>query len=169
MIQVYTGNGKGKTTAAIGLALRVLGAEGRVYMAQFIKDHDTAEAAPLRRAGAVVEQYGRGLILGRAVGAADREAVARGVEAVREQLTPGRNDLVIMDEANVALSLDLMSTRTLTDIMQLVAEQSDAPELVITGRGAEESVLARADLVTEMREIKHYFNRGLDARLGIEY
>jgi cob(I)alamin adenosyltransferase len=169
MVQVYTGNGKGKTTAAVGLALRVLGSGGRVYMAQLIKDRDSAEAAPLRRAGAIVEQFGRGMILGREIREEDRAAAREGMAAVRRRLGDAGYDLVVMDEGIVALQLGLISTESLLGIMALVAGDARAPELVITGRGADEAVIAAADLVSEMREIKHYFAGGLDARPGIEY
>lgn len=166
MIQVYTGNGKGKTTAAIGLALRALGAGRRVYMAQFIKDGDSSEAAPLRAAGADVEQFGRGMILGREVAAEDRAEAARGMTVVGGHLDRKDFDLVVMDEANVAGKLGLVDIDLLLDLMKSTPAEV---ELVITGRDADPQVVESADLVTEMREVKHYFTKGVDARLGIEY
>ncbi|MFW5785667.1 MAG: cob(I)yrinic acid a,c-diamide adenosyltransferase [bacterium] len=166
MIQVYTGNGKGKTTAAVGLALRALGAGRRVYMAQFIKDRDSSEITPLRAAGADVEQFGHGMILGREVTAEDRAAAARGVVVVRGHMDRKEYDVVVMDEVNVAVKLGLVGIDLVIDLMKSCASEA---ELVITGRDAHPQVLERADLVTEMREVKHYFTAGVDARLGIEY
>lgn len=166
MIQVYTGNGKGKTTAAVGLALRALGAGKSVFMGQFIKDGDSSESAPLRAAGAVVEQFGSGMILGREANAGDYAAAARGVARAREQLGGDGPDLVILDELNVAVKLGLVA---LADVLALVERSARDQELIITGRDAPAELQERADLVTEMREIKHYFRDGHPARHGIEY
>lgn len=166
MIHVYTGDGKGKTTAAIGLALRALGAGKKVYMAQFVKDRDSSEAGPLRRLGATVEQFGRGMILGREANDEDREGAARGLAALRERLEAGETDLVIADEANVAAKLGLFGVDELIDLMSM---NSANHELVITGRSADQRVAERADLVTEMRMVKHYFDQGVEARLGVEF
>lgn len=166
MIQVYTGDGKGKTTAAIGLTVRALGAGRRVYMAQFVKDRDTSEAEPLRRLGATVEQFGHGMILGREATREDRAAAAAGLTAVREQVRRAAYDLIIMDEANVAAKLGVISVDDIIDLMSMNAADR---ELVITGRDADARVIERADLVSEMRAVKHYFDQGIDARLGVEY
>jgi len=166
VIHVYTGEGKGKTTAAIGLAVRALGAGKRVYMAQFVKDQDTSEAEPLRRLGATVEQFGHGMILGREPNDEDRTGAARGLAAVRERLQAGETDLVIADEANIAANLGVISVDDIIDLMSMNAARR---ELVITGRYADQRVVEGADLVTEMRPVKHYFDQGVDARLGVEF
>jgi len=166
-VQVYTGDGKGKTTAALGLALRAAGAGLRVYIGQFIKNADYSELRILRRlADAItIEQYGLGCMLIHAPTAADIDAARRGLAAIDAALTAGTFDLVIADEINVACALGLLDER---DLLGLMARRPPAVELVLTGRGAPAPVLDRADLVTEMRSVKHYYERGVPARRGIE-
>ncbi len=166
MVQIYTGNGKGKTTAAVGLAVRAVGAGMGVYMAQFVKGADSAEAAPLRAAGVGVEQFGQGMIIGRSPDDTDRAAAMRGIDAARTRLIEGSSGLVIMDEITVAIALGLVNLDLVLELVELCpAEQ----ELVLTGRNAPAPLVNRAHLVTEMREIKHYFSAGTAARLGVEY
>ena len=166
-IQVYTGDGKGKTTAALGLALRAAGAGLTIYIAQFIKSGDYSEITALLRFSERirVEQFGRGRFVKGNPEAADVDAARNGLAAVRKALESGAYHLVVMDEANVAATLGLFSVE---DLMAVMDRSPDAVELVITGRGADPRVVARADLVTEMRAVKHYYPDGVSARVGIE-
>ena len=166
-VQVYTGDGKGKTTAALGLALRAAGAGLRVYFGQFIKNADYSEIKALARFAdcITVRQFGRGCFLLTEPAPEDRAAARRGLDGVRRALVSGDYDLVIADEANVAASRALIDEAALLELIDLRPPQV---ELVLTGRGAPAAVLARADLVTEMRAVRHYYDRGVAARVGIE-
>jgi cob(I)alamin adenosyltransferase len=166
-VQVYTGNGKGKTTAALGLAIRAAGAGFRIFIAQFIKKKKCSEHALLEelRDRITVEQYGRGLIMGREPSPGDRKAAREGYEEVRDILLSGQYDVVVLDEANVAARYGLI---TVQELLELIALKPKKVELVITGRYADERVMQAADLVTEMREIKHYGKQGVSARRAIE-
>ena len=166
-IQVYTGNGKGKTTAALGLALRALGAGMKVFIAQFIKQKRCSEHVILTRFRdrLTIKRYGRGFILKRRPGAADIRAAQEGLAEIIAALKSKAFDVVILDEANVAMHYGLIS---LNDLLYLMEMKPRGTELVITGRYADERVIERADLVTEMREIKHYKTHGVRARRGIE-
>ena len=166
-VQVYTGNGKGKTTAAIGLAVRALGAGMKVYFAQFLKGGGYSETNMLKTfGGLVLRHYGAGgFIIRRDPTDEDRAAADRGLEEAREALRSGLYDLVILDEANVAYGLGLI---TKDDLMSLLRERRGRTELILTGRNAPPELIEAADLVTEMREVKHYFASGLAARRGVE-
>ena len=166
-VQVYTGDGKGKTTAALGLALRAAGAGLRVYFGQFIKNADYSEIKALARFAdcITVRQFGRGCFLLTEPAPEDRAAARRALEGLSEALVSGDYDLVIADEANVAVALGLIEP---DDLVTLIDQRPEQVELVLTGRGAPDAVLARADLVTEMRCVRHYYDRGVLARQGIE-
>ena len=166
-VQVYTGEGKGKTTAALGLAMRAGGAGFQVYIGQFIKNADYSELKLLERLADVitVEQFGRGCFLLVEPCQEDVNAAGKGLEALDQALVSGLYDVVIADEINVAVALKLLSEG---DLLTLIARKPPEVELVLTGRGAPLSVLDRADLVTEMRAVKHYYDQGILARKGIE-
>jgi cob(I)alamin adenosyltransferase len=166
-VHVYTGDGKGKTTAALGLALRAVGAGLRVYIGQFVKGMHYSELDGLAMLGDRVEvhRYGRGCFIRREPDAEDVQAARQGLQAAREALSCGEYDLVILDEINVAVYFGLISA---DDVLGLIEARPDHVELVLTGRRADPSVIDRADVVTEMREIKHYYARGVQARTGIE-
>lgn len=171
-MQVYTGNGKGKTTASIGLAVRALGAGMSVYIGQFIKGMRYSEIATLETLAAalepgrlVVKQYGRGCFIFRDPEQADIDAAATGIEEARAALSSGEYGLVILDELNVAIKVGVA---TEDQALSLIQARPPEVELVITGRYAPDSILAAADLVTEMCEIKHYYQQGVQARDGIE-
>ena len=166
-IHVYTGNGKGKTTAALGLAIRAAGAGLKVYIAQFVKHGQYSEIKGLKGLSdrITVEQFGSGRFIKGRPSAHDVEIAERGIENVKSILAAGKHQVVILDEANVAVSLNLFSEETLLEIM---ASKPDEVELIITGRGATKNIIEAADLVTEMKEIKHYFKNGVEARIGIE-
>ena len=166
-VQVYTGNGKGKTTAAIGLAIRAAGAGLRVLFAQFVKGMKYSEINALERFAdrITVRQYGRGCFIGRAAGQEDIDAGIRGLHDARECLQSGRYDVVILDEANIAMHYSLFTVEML---LEAVRGRKAGCEVVITGRYAPQALIDEADLVTEMKEIKHYYNAGVEARTGIE-
>ncbi len=168
-VQVYTGNGKGKTTAALGLALRAVGRGLNVCMIQFIKgggqygEHLAAEKlAPLL----TIHQTGRdGWINKEKLDPEDIRIARETLELASTVLSSGEYDLVILDEINGAAWFGLIEV---DDILRLVDARPDAVELVLTGRSADERLIEVADLVTEMGEIKHYYQQGIQARVGIE-
>lgn len=166
-IQVYTGDGKGKTTAALGLAIRACGAGLRVYLGQFIKGRDYSEIKILNDcfSDVTVEQYGHGRFVKNEPSPEDIEAAQRGLKKLRTAMLSGKYDIIIADEANCALTAGLLDVESLLGLMD---EKPENVELVLTGREAHERIIDRADLVTEMKNIKHYFNKGVKARVGIE-
>lgn len=167
--QLYTGDGKGKTTAALGLALRAAGAGLRVYLGQFIKTADTSEAAALRERFAdriTHVAYGPARFVRNVPTAAEIAEGRRGLAALNEALAGGGYDVVIGDEALSAAGAGLFAE---ADLLALADSRPAAVELVLTGRGAGRALIDRADLVTDMRPVKHYFDRGVKARRGIEY
>lgn len=171
-VHVYTGDGKGKTTAALGLCLRALGAGFSVYIGQFIKGMRYSEIKTLETLGAalgpdrlVIRQYGRGCFIRRDPEPADVAAAAEGVAEARAALESGRYGLVILDELNVAVKTGVVPE---ADALALVDARPEAVELVVTGRYATEAMLAKADLITEMRPLRHYYEKGIEARTGIE-
>lgn len=166
-VQVYTGDGKGKTTAALGLTLRAVGAGLRVYFGQFMKKFDYSEMVSLRVLGDQVEvaQYGNDCHVIGTPSPADVEAARRGLALLKNALISGQWDVVIADEANVASAYGLLGEQ---DLLDLISVRPAGVELVLTGRGATAAVMAAADLVTEMKAVKHYYAQGVAARKGIE-
>ncbi len=166
-VQVYTGDGKGKTTAAFGLALRAAGAGLRVFIAQFVKGMDYSELKALKRFddSITLQQYGTGCFIFGEPKDADVQAACQGYKKLQQIVSSGMYDVVILDEANIAAYYNLISV---DDLVELIQTKPENVELIITGRYAHEEIINRADLVTEMREIKHYFHKGVEARTGIE-
>ena len=166
-VQVYTGDGKGKTTAAVGLAVRAAGAGLRVFLAQFVKGSESGEVGALDLLGdaVTVSLYGTGCFIRDKPTEDDIRAARSGLEEVRQAVASGDFDVVILDEANTATHLGLLEASELVSLMD--AKPANV-ELVLTGRDADPRVVERADLVTEMREVKHYYARGVRARRGIE-
>ena len=164
---VYTGNGKGKTTAAIGLAIRAAGAGLKVYIAQFIKMGDYSEIKALRRYSDLitVEQFGLGRFTDGKPLPEDIVAAQKGLERVKHILASQEYKVIILEEANVAAKFGLIRVQ---DLLGLIINKPRDAELVITGRYASSRVIESADLVTEMRPVKHYFEKGVPARVGIE-
>jgi cob(I)alamin adenosyltransferase len=167
-VQVYTGNGKGKTTAALGLALRAAGAGRRVFIAQFIKKALCSEHMALDRYGdlIIISRFGTGFLRGRQHTGPEVKAAQKGLAAVARIIASGEYDVVIMDEINVATHAGLVSVESLVEIID---NRPPGVEIVLTGRNADRRVIRKADLVTEMKEIKHYMNKGVRARKGIEF
>jgi cob(I)alamin adenosyltransferase len=169
LVQVYTGNGKGKTSAAFGVALRAVGRGLKVFIIQFIKGgFDYGELYVVDKLpNLTLKAFGRGeFVTEKPAGKEDvalaNEALALAEEAVRG----GRYDVVILDELSVALSLNLIS---LEEVLKLIKEKPKHVELILTGRDAPEEIVEAADLVTEMKEVKHPYKKGFPARKGIEY
>lgn len=166
-VQVYTGDGKGKTTAALGLALRAAGAGLNVYIAQFIKMGDYSEIKSLGRYSDMitVAQFGQGRFKKKPPPPEYVAAARQGLEKVKQVMASGRYQIVILEEANVAVYKGLLSVE---DLLDIIDAKPESLELVITGRRADPRIIERADLVTEMKKIKHYFQKGVAARVGIE-
>ncbi|MCE5314120.1 MAG: cob(I)yrinic acid a,c-diamide adenosyltransferase [Armatimonadota bacterium] len=166
-VHVYTGNGKGKTTAALGLALRAAGAGLNVYIAQFAKGMYYSELTSIARLSdrITLRQFGRDCFICKAPEQGDIDAAIEGLDQLREVISSGKYQVVILDEANIATYFSLF---TVDDLLGLIDSKPDRVELVITGRYADPRVMNRADLVTEMLEVKHYYNEGIQARIGIE-
>ncbi|RMG84649.1 MAG: cob(I)yrinic acid a,c-diamide adenosyltransferase [Candidatus Dadabacteria bacterium] len=170
LVIVHTGPGKGKTTAALGLALRAVGQGLRVAMVQFIKGSwKYGELkAPEFLPGFEITPMGRGFVnLGSEEPDPQDVALAREtLAAAREKLLSGRYDMVILDEINYAVDYGLVPVE---DVLRLIREKPQGVHLVLTGRNARPEVIEAADLVTEMREIKHPFREGVKAQKGIEF
>jgi cob(I)alamin adenosyltransferase len=166
-VQVYTGDGKGKTTAAIGLAVRAVGAGLRVFIGQFIKSGRYNEIGALACFGnrIVCRQYGSGCWLRGDPSEEDVRLAHEGLEDIRQIITSGRYSVVILDEANVATWFRLIDVE---DLLELIDLKPENLELIFTGRRADPRLIERADLVTDMREVKHYYQKGVPARHGIE-
>jgi cob(I)alamin adenosyltransferase len=165
-VQVYTGNGKGKTTAGIGLAIRAVGAGLNVFIGQFLKQGEYSEIKALRHfKNITVEQYGMGVFVKGTPSTGEQEAGAKGYLRICDVLKQGVHDLVIVEEGNVAVSCGIITEKELLGLLDI---RPDHVELVITGRNARPALIEKADLVTEMVDIKHYFSKGVPARTGIE-
>lgn len=167
-IQIYTGNGKGKTTAAIGLAVRAVGAGKKVFFAQFVKGQIYSEIKAINEflPSIKVKQYGLDCFIYNDPTPADIAAAREGFEEVAKIIASGEYDVVILDEANIALHYRLFSVDELLTLLKSKPKQT---EIIITGRYAPDELIELADLVTEMKEIKHYYTQGVEARIGIEH
>ncbi len=186
-IQIYTGNGKGKTTSAIGLAIRALGAGMRVMMIQFMKDPVYSEHNILSKLdGMTLKTFGKPFFIvyddenlekakkwERKIVAFKKgnppkdyvELIHKGLQVAKEAVSNGEYDLVILDEINVVLHYELASIEEVEDILK---SKKENVEVVLTGRYANKKLIDLADLVTEMKEIKHYYQKGVMSRKGIE-
>ncbi|MCX7727093.1 MAG: cob(I)yrinic acid a,c-diamide adenosyltransferase [Chitinispirillaceae bacterium] len=171
LIHIYTGNGKGKTTAAIGLAIRAAGAGKKILFAQFLKDKCYCEHISLDRFKDCIDLrcYGAGLC-SKFMTEENKEkfllATIKGYEEIIKLINENYYDVIILDEIFVALSLNLLSFEQILYLMENKPPQS---ELILTGRGAPQFLMEKADLITEMVEVKHYYkDKGITARKGIE-
>lgn len=166
--QIYTGNGKGKTTAALGLAVRALGNDYHVYIGQFMKGQEYGELRTFAKLdNIIIERFGTEncIISKDHVQQIDIDKAKAGLKRAKEALICGDYELVILDEICVAHFFGLVTEDEILALMELKPE---SVELVLTGRYAPQAIIDRADLVTEMKEIKHYYNIGVMARDGIE-
>ena len=167
-VQVYTGDGKGKTTAGFGLAMRAAGRDLRVLVLQFMKGDPTwGEIVSAERLGIDTEQVGldHWVLKGKATDD-DRAAAVAGFRRACELVGSGNYDVVVLDELITALFFELVP---LADVLALLAARPAHTELLLTGRRAPDEIIAAADMVSEMRPLKHYFDAGVNAREGIEY
>ena len=172
LVIVYTGHGKGKTTAALGMCIRAAGYEKKVRIIQFIKGtwkYGEMDGIKLLKPYVEMEQRGKGF-----VGIVDdKEDISTHIRAAeealqysREAMESGKYDHLILDEINVALNLNLIK---LEDVIQLIKDKPEELHLILTGRDAPQELIDAADLVTEMREIKHPFQKGIMAQQGVDY
>ena len=170
LIKVYTGDGKGKTTCALGLALRAVGQGLKVFMVQFMKGRETGEvkAAAARLAPEMtLRPFGRpGLVNLRGPAPEDLALVREAWDLARQVIAAGAHDLVILDEINLALTFNLLP---MEEVFQVLRQRPAWVEVVLTGRQAPPALVELADLVTEMRPLKHYYQAGVPARRGIEW
>lgn len=169
-IQVYTGDGKGKTTASLGLALRAAGNGMKIYIAQFMKNFDYSEIKALRKFlpnHVEIQQFGLPEFhtSGDIVTEKERNAALEGIEAVKKAIDSGNYDIIILDEINILLYFKIIEMKTVLDILD---SKPPDMEFILTGRNAPKEIIDRAHLVTEMKEIKHYYTQNVPARLGIE-
>jgi len=169
LVQVYTGNGKGKTSAAFGLALRATGRGLKVYVIQFIKGgFDYGELYVAKQlANLELKAFGSGkFITEKPPKQEDIELAQEAFKLAQKIVATGEYDIVILDEVNMALNLKLINV---ADIVELAKNKPKHVELIFTGRDAPHEIIEIADLVTEMKEIKHPFQKGTPPRKGIEY
>jgi cob(I)alamin adenosyltransferase len=168
-IHVYTGNGKGKTSAALGLALRAAGHGLKTYFGQFLKGQDYGELSAIQKLSPLItiEQFGRkGFIhVTENPDAEDIERARQGLRKCTKMMMSRKYQIIVLDEINVAVHFNLFAEK---DILDFLDKKPEEMEVILTGRYAPESLIKRADLVTEMKEIKHYYKRGVQARQGIE-
>lgn len=169
-VHVYTGDGKGKTTAALGLALRAAGSGLKTYIGQFMKgggDYGELKAVRALERHIHIEQYGGPSCI-HWQEKPPLEEVARaqaGLDRARQAMLSGDYDIVVLDEINVAVHFRLLS---IDDLMGLIEIKPSKVELICTGRKAPKELIERADLVSDIREVKHYYRQGIGARTGIE-
>ena len=166
-IHVYTGNGKGKTTAALGLALRAAGAGLNVYIGQFLKKGEYNELFAIEKLQEriTLEQFGRERFVSEKIVDEDIQLARQGFQRVKEIMNCERYDVVILDEINVAFSYGLLDVNEVIDFFRTRPKKQ---ELILTGRYAPEGIVDLADLVSEIKAIKHYYDRAVPARQGIE-
>lgn len=169
LIQIYTGNGKGKTTAALGLALRAVGHRLKVLVVQFMKgniDYGELESARKLFPYLTIRQMGQKTFISRAhPDPTDLQLAQEGFFLARKAIENGEYDIVILDEINMAVDYGLIP---LSDVLELIDSKPETVELILTGRNAKAEIMDRADLVTEMVDRKHYYDKGVSARKGIE-
>ncbi len=167
-IHIYTGNGKGKTTAAFGLAIRAFGAGKKVFIGQFVKGQVYSEVKALKKISPNIEirQYGLECFIKHEPKPADIEMAQKGLAEVAKIIKSKKYDVIILDEINIALYYKLFPIEEVIHILQNKPSES---EIIITGRYAPQALIEMADLVTEMKEVKHYYTRGILAREGIEH
>ena len=167
-LHIYTGKGKGKTTASIGLALRAVGAGKKVLFTQFLKSGNSSEHLAFKQYSdkITVRCFGDGTFINGGVTSEHIHAAQEGLDEVALLMLHEKYELVIMDECITALNLNLFTSEELLDVLY---ERPFNVEMVLTGREAPQILIDAADLVTEMQEIKHYFHNGVTARKGIEY
>lgn len=169
LVYVFTGDGKGKTTAALGAILRALGHGMRVYIVYFMKgDYPYGERSILSQLPNIkIDVFGhRGFIDPANIKPEEKEQARLALAAAREAMLSGNYEVVVLDEVNIAVAWKLVE---LDEVMRLIGDKPQNVELILTGRHADTELIKRADLVTEMLKIKHPFDKGIKARKGIDY
>jgi len=167
MIQVYTGNGKGKTTVALGLSLRAAGAGQNVFIGQFIKGKCYSELSALKKFKNIkVEQFGRGCFIKKSPAKIDFALAQKGLNKIKKVIAQGKFGLIVLDEVNVALDLGLLNSKEVIETLKAAPKKT---EIVLTGRNAPAQIIKIADLVSSIQEIKHYYRSGVKCRRGIEF
>ena len=168
MLQIYIGNGKGKTTAALGLGLRAVGAEKKVLLIQFLKDGKSSEIEAIKKLKNFdVKTFGRkGFISKNKLLKEDFNLAEQGFNFAQKAIQSKKYDLIILDEMNMVNYFGLIKTK---DLIGLIKKIPSKTELILTGRQASKKLIQLADLVTEMKEIKHYYTKNIKARKGIEF
>lgn len=165
-VQIYTGNGKGKTTAALGLCLRAVCAGKKVFFGQFVKGMKYSELNATKFLQLLeMKQYGRNCFIRNEPEEEDIRLAQEGLKELQDKIISGEYDIVVMDELNIALFYKLFQVE---DVLKTLNKKHEKTEVVITGRYAAPELIEIADLVTEMKEIKHYYQQGVQARKGIE-
>jgi cob(I)alamin adenosyltransferase len=168
-VQIYTGNGKGKSTAAIGQAVRAAGFGLKTYIAQFMKEYPYNELNSLKHLSEwiTIEQFGGDDFVYKKElpGKEELEKANKGLQIAREKMLSGEYDLIILDEAIVAIYFKLIQTEELIEFIKIKPQNV---ELILTGIYCPEELIELADLVTEMKEVKHYYQKGITSRRGIE-
>lgn len=168
-IHIYTGEGQGKTQAALGLALRALGRGFKVIIIQFMKGTDSGENLIQNKLAPDYEIYRFGHAKFIKKGEAEKKDIdlaKRGLAFAKEVIQTRQPDILILDELNVALDFELLKVE---EVLKFLDEVPSGIEIILTGRNAKKEIVDRADLVTDMKKVKHYYDKGLQARLGIEY
>jgi len=166
-IHIYTGDGKGKTTAAFGLAIRALMSGKKIYIGQFVKDMAYEETKIQNHFDNItVEQLGKGCFIERDPDDADKEEALKNLKYCGQLIRDGKYDMVILDELTIAIYFKLVSEE---QVLEEIFGHHSNSEIIITGRYCPESLIEKADLVTEMKEIKHYYQQGVLSRTGIDH
>jgi len=169
MIHCYTGDGKGKTTAAIGLGIRAIGAGKKVLMIQFLKDGKSSEIGFLQKYALnfKIKSFGSNeFILNKKGSKKDFELCKNAMQAWEQAMQSHMFDVIILDELNIAIDFELVAEKQVIDLLK---KKPGDLEIIITGRNASDTIIKKADLVTRMEEVKHYYEKGISARKGIEF
>lgn len=168
MIQIYTGNGKGKTTAALGIAFRALGHGKKVFMVQFMKSAKSGEISAAKAfPGFEIASFGRNCFLHKkSFSQEDKDLALKALAQARNVAFSDEYDILILDELNTAVDFGLVKVE---DVIEVIKRGAKKIEIIITGRDAPREFLEIADLISEIREVKHYYQRGVKGRAGIEY
>lgn len=165
-IHIYTGNGKGKTTAAFGVAIRAAMAGKKIYIGQFVKSMAYSETQITSYLPSIeIEQLGDGCFVQEPPNEQDRNKAKNALERCREKIMSENYDLIILDEINIALYFNLFEE---TALLEILKQKPPFVEMILTGRYASQTLIDFADLVTEMKEIKHYYQNGVLSRKGID-
>ena len=166
-VQLYTGDGKGKTTAALGCALRAIGHGARVYVVQFMKGDPNYGELKVKIPRLKVVQSGLPTFVDKDnPSEEDRLLAQKGMELARKAISSGKYDMVILDEVNVAVDFGLVPV---DELVRAVRMRPNGVEVILTGRYAHEKLIDLADMVSEVKEVKHHYRKGIQAREGIEY